>query len=66
LAIDHRIAQREVLRHAHQGRVHDRFAVRVIVTRGLTGDLLPRTRSNAGLSIWHQGVYNYLPHPTTN
>ncbi len=39
LPIHERVAQREVLRHAHESRVDDRFTVRVVVARGIAGDL---------------------------
>src|SRR5688572_12863771 len=38
LSVDERVAERPILRQAHEGRVHDRFAVRVIVARRVAGD----------------------------
>src|SRR5262249_27548193 len=39
LPIDERIAQREVLRHAHQRRIDDTLTMGMVVTADVTGDL---------------------------
>ena len=39
LAVDQRVAQREGLRHAHERRIDDRLAVRVVLARGVAGDV---------------------------
>ena len=39
LAVDQRVARRERLGEPHERRIDDRFAVRVVVARGVAGDL---------------------------
>ena len=56
LAVDERVTQREVLRHAHERRIDDRFAVRVVVARGVARDLgaLPRLRPGPEPQVVHR------------
>ena len=56
LSVDQRVAQREALRHAHQRGIDDRFAVRVVLTRGVACDVgaLTVLRRGPQLEVVHR------------
>ena len=78
LAIDERVAHVEWLRQPHQRRIDDRFAVRMVIARGISGDLgalaiaargrqiqVVHRDQNAPLS-WLQSVANIRQRPRRN